>query len=93
VQWARRPELNHFRPPEDVRELFAETGFEELTWIDEIAPALRWYQERIAAMPDKPPRLGLHRVLGNDFGEMFRNQVRNLQERGISLAQAVFERP
>ena len=38
VPWARRPELNHLCPPEDVRELLEETGFEELTWIDETAP-------------------------------------------------------
>jgi hypothetical protein len=32
-------------------------------------------------------------VLGNDLGEMFRNQERNLEERGISIVYAVFERP
>jgi sarcosine/dimethylglycine N-methyltransferase len=93
VPWARRPELNHLCPPEDVRELLEETGFEELTWIDETAPALRWHQERLAAMPEKPPPLGLHLVLGDDLGEMFRNQVRNLEERRICIVQAVFERP
>jgi SAM-dependent methyltransferase len=93
VPWARRPELNHLCPPEDVRELLEETGFEELTWIDETAPALRWHQERLAALPEKPPPLGLHLVLGDDLGEMFRNQVRNHEERRISIVQAVFERP
>jgi len=28
VPWARCPELNHLRPPEDVRELLEATGFE-----------------------------------------------------------------
>jgi len=93
VPWARRPELNHLRPPKDVRELLEETGFAELNWIDETALALRWHQERLAAMPEKPSPLGLRLVLGDDLGEMFRNQVRNLEERRISIVQAVFERP
>jgi ubiquinone/menaquinone biosynthesis C-methylase UbiE len=93
VPWARRPELNHLCPLEDVRECLEETGFKELTWIDETAPTLRWYQERLAAMPAKPPPLGLHLVLGDDLGEMFRNQMRNLEERRISTIQAVFEPP
>ena len=44
-------------------------------------------------MPEKPPLLGLDLVLANDLGEMFRNQVRNLEERRICIVQAVFERP
>ena len=92
VPWAREPGLNHLRPPGEVRTLIEETGFQEISWIDESAPALRWYQKRLAAMPEKPPTLGLHLVLG-DPGEMLRNQVLNLEERRISIAQALFERP
>jgi len=44
-------------------------------------------------MPEKPPPLGLHLVLGDDLGEMFRNQVCNLEERRISIVQAVIKRP
>jgi hypothetical protein len=40
-----------------------------------------------------PPPLGLHLLLGPDFGEVFRNQVRNLEEHRISILQAVFEHP
>jgi hypothetical protein len=40
-----------------------------------------------------PPPLGLQLLLGPDFGEMFRNQVRNLEEHRISILKAVFERP
>jgi hypothetical protein len=32
-------------------------------------------------------------VLGDDLGEMFCNQVRNLEERRISIVQAVIKRP
>jgi len=39
------------------------------------------------------PPLGLPLLFGPDFGEMFRNQVRNLEEHRISILKAVFERP
>ncbi len=93
VPWAREPGLSHLRPPEEVRTLLKDTGFEELAWIDETAPALRWHQERLAATPARPPPLGLHLVFGDDFGELFRNQVLNLSENRIAVVQGLFERP
>jgi hypothetical protein len=39
------------------------------------------------------PPLGLPLLFGPNFGEMFRNQVRNLEEHRISILKAVFERP
>jgi SAM-dependent methyltransferase len=93
VPWARIPDLNHLLPPGEARALLAETGLEELAWIDETGPALRWYQERLAATPGEPPPLGPHLLYGDDFAEMLRNQVLNLREGRISIFQAVFERP
>jgi ubiquinone/menaquinone biosynthesis C-methylase UbiE len=93
VPWARDPGLSHLRPPEETRALLKDTGFEELAWIDETAPALRWHQERLAATPEGPPPLGLHLVFRHDFGEMFRNQVLNLSEEHIAVIQAAFEHP
>jgi hypothetical protein len=67
-------------------------GFEEVAWIDETAPTLRWHQERLAATPGRPPPLGLNLVFGDDFGQMFRNQVLNLSENRIAVIQAVLDR-
>ncbi|MDQ3913058.1 MAG: methyltransferase domain-containing protein [Actinomycetota bacterium] len=92
VPWARDPSLNHLLLPEEVRTLLKDTGFEELTWIDETTPALRWYQGRLPAKPGRPRPLGPHLVFGDDAAEMLRNQVRNLKERRISVVQAAFER-
>lgn len=93
VPWAREPRISFLRPPEETRALLEDTGFEELSWIDESASATEWFQDRLATPPSEgPPPLGLHLLLGSDFGEMFHNQVRNLQERRISIVQAVFER-
>jgi MPBQ/MSBQ methyltransferase len=93
VPWARDPDLSHLRPPEELRALLKDRGLEELAWIDETATALRWHKRRLAATPGGPPPLGLHLLFGDDFDEMLRNQVRNLREHRISLAQAAFERP
>ncbi len=76
-----------------LRALLKDTGFEELAWIDETAPALRWHQERLAAMPGGPLPLGPHLVFGDDFAEMLRNQGLNLRERRISIVQGAFEHP
>jgi ubiquinone/menaquinone biosynthesis C-methylase UbiE len=92
VPWARDPGLSYLRPPEEVRALLKDTGFEELAWIEETAPTLHWYQKRLATASSGPRPLGLHLVFGNDSGEMLRNQVRNLRERRISIVQAASER-
>ncbi|HSL00942.1 MAG TPA: methyltransferase domain-containing protein [Rubrobacteraceae bacterium] len=91
VPWAREPRLSHLQPPETVRSIISASGFRELLWIDETASATEWFQQRLPASGDPPP-LGLHLLLGPDFGQMFRNQVLNLQEGRISIIQAVFEK-
>ena len=39
-----------------------------------------------------PPALGTHLLLGADWQAMFRNSVRNLEERRTELFNAVLER-
>lgn len=93
VPWARDPSISHLQPPGTVRALISTLGFDELAWVDETPQAADWFRQRPPTMPPEgPPPLGLHLLLGPDFGEMFRNQVRNLQEGRISVIQAVFER-
>jgi ubiquinone/menaquinone biosynthesis C-methylase UbiE len=92
VPWAWGPSLSHLRPPEEVRTLLKDTGFAGLTWIDETAPALSWYQKRLAASPGRPLALGPDLVFGDDAAEMLRNQVRNLEEGRISIVKAVLKR-
>jgi ubiquinone/menaquinone biosynthesis C-methylase UbiE len=94
VPWAREPSISHLQPPETVRSLISFTGFNELAWMDETVSATGWFHQRLSATASEgPPPLGLHLLLGPDFGEMFRNQVLNLGESRISVIQAVFERP
>jgi MPBQ/MSBQ methyltransferase len=39
------------------------------------------------------PRLGFHLFLGPDFAQMFRNQIRNLEEGRVAVVEAVWVRP
>jgi ubiquinone/menaquinone biosynthesis C-methylase UbiE len=96
VPWAHGPEISFLRPPEEVRALIANVGFEESAWIDETTSAIRWFRERLAAADaasGELPPLGLHLVLGTNLGQMFRNLARNLQENRVVVVQGVFERP
>lgn len=93
VPWARDPSISHLQPPETVRALISATGLTELTWVDETASATQWFRQRLPATPPGDPPLGLHLLLGADFGEMFRNQALNLSENRIVVIQAVFEKP
>lgn len=92
VPWARTPEINHLLPPRTVRNLIAATSLKELAWVDETTPTTQWFQKRLAATGTPPPPLGLHLLLGDDFGEMLRNLTRNLEEDRVSVFQGVFER-
>jgi SAM-dependent methyltransferase len=92
VPWAREPSISHLRPPEAIRALIPAAGFRELAWLDETSSATEWFRQRLAAAPAGGPPLGLSLLLGADFPEMFRNQVRNLGEARIRVIQAVFER-
>jgi ubiquinone/menaquinone biosynthesis C-methylase UbiE len=93
VPWARDPAISFLRTPAAIRALLAETGFTEVAWEDVSTPSLAFFRDRLAAADqgDAPP-IGLHVLLGDDFGSMFRTVVRNLEEDRIAVIQAVFER-
>lgn len=93
VPWARAPEINHLLPPQAIRALLAKSGLTELAWIDDTASATQWFQKRLAATGTPPPPLGLHLLLGDDFGEMFRNLARNLKDDRVSVVHGTFEQP
>lgn len=93
VPWAREPSISHLQPPETARALISATSLTELAWTDETASATDWFQRRPRSTPPtNPPPLGLHLLLGADFGDMLRNQALNLNENRIVVIQAVFER-
>jgi len=94
VPWARDPAISFLRPPEEVRALLAATGFRELAWADVTEASLGFFRERLAALERGAlPPVGLHLLLGDDFGPMWANQARNLEEGRIVVVQGVLARP
>lgn len=93
VPWAPEPSISFLRAPEEIRALLGRLGFREQEWVDSSAQALDWFRERAAAAAELPSQqVGLPLLLGSAFGEMFRNQVRNLEEQRIIIVEAVFKR-
>ncbi len=94
VPWVRDPAISFLGSPEEMRALLAATGFRELAWADVTAASLGFFRERLAALDRGAlPPVGLHLLLGDDFGPMFANQARNLEEGRIVVIQGVFARP
>lgn len=92
VPWARHSAISHLSKPEELRAILAGIGFKELLWADETAMAVEWFRQKASTAESSQKHLGLHLLLGSDFTDMFRNQVRNLNEKRIAVVQAVFER-
>lgn len=94
VPWAHDQAISFLRPPQEVRALLVNIGFKEVTWLDTTASSVAWFRDRVAPQGGTAPApLGLHLLLGAEFADMFRNQVRNLEEQRVSVIQGVFERP
>jgi ubiquinone/menaquinone biosynthesis C-methylase UbiE len=93
VPWARDASLSFLRPATALRGLLRDLGFREVAWVDVSTPSLEWYRARLAApKAASAPPLGLHLLLGADFGPMFRNQILNLEEARIVVIKAVLDR-
>ena len=95
VPWAREPSASFLQPPETVRAVIRAAGFDELAWVDETDAARDWFRHRLAGAPAQSglPPLGIHLLIGADFGMRMRNILRNLDEERIAVIQAVFARP
>lgn len=90
VPWARTPEISFLATPDELRHCLEQTGFSIINWEDTTSAALEWFEGLAARFQQTgPPPLGFHLFLGPDFQLMARNQVRNLAEGRIVLAQVV----
>lgn len=90
VPWARLPETSFVATPDELRELLHQAGFRIVDWADTTDVA----RTRFASLTEKIrkeglPPLGFHVLLGADSEDMAQNQLRNLQEGRIVLAQIV----
>ena len=92
VPWAREASISHLEPPETIRQLLGDAPFRELAWQDQSMISRDWFRQRATAAPSAPAPLGLHLLLGPEFGRMFANVARNLEEDRIRVVMAVWER-
>ena len=94
VPWAGREKISFLRSQEEMRDLVAATGFKEMIWNDVTDSARAFWRKRLAPMAeDGPPPLGTHLLMGTDALQKAQNGVRNLEEKRITIVQAVLERP
>ena len=84
VPWAREPSISHLATPQEMRSLLNDAGFSILREDDSTEESQSWFEERAAQLAASgPPPLSFQIFLGEDFGAMTLNQVRNLTERRI----------
>jgi ubiquinone/menaquinone biosynthesis C-methylase UbiE len=94
VPWARDPSISFLQPPQRIREILEATGFQVRSWRDVTEEGRAWSQRRGESIRQKgSPILGIHVLLGPDFGTMARNLLRNLEENRVAITEAVVQRP
>lgn len=84
VPWAREPSISHLATPGEMRSMLATAGFEVVDEHDSSDRSLAWFEAVAAGSTagTRPP-VTFAVFLGDDFGEMARNQVRNLADHRI----------
>jgi ubiquinone/menaquinone biosynthesis C-methylase UbiE len=84
VPWAREPSISHLATPDDMPRLLTAAGFKIMSVADSTEEGLRWFEAMAERMKQgAAPPLTFRTFLGEDFVEMTRNMMRNLQERRI----------
>jgi SAM-dependent methyltransferase len=93
VPWAKEASISHLISPEELRTLLQAIGFQEISWEDKTSSAMDWLnQMKKRAETSGPPLIGLHTLVGNQWPELIKNVMRNLEEGRITVAQGVFKR-
>lgn len=84
VPWANDPSTSFLATTEDMRAMLPAAGFDVISEVDSSDESLAWFQEMRARIDrDGPPPVTFAAFLGDAFGQMAKNQVRNLAERRI----------
>ena len=90
VPWAADASIDFLVTQEETRRTIEAAGLRELEWTDVTEKSREWFRNMLAARRSgPPPPLGLH-LLVSDFPARAANVLRNLEERRITVAMAVF---
>ena len=93
VPWARNPSISYLATEAELRHLLETAGFEILSWRDTTKAGLDWFAAKSAELKKHgKPILGYHMLLGEDFPQMARNQLRSFRENRMTLLQVIARR-
>lgn len=92
VPWAREPSISHLATPDEMEALLTGAGFTIREVWDSTEQSQVWFEEKAAEIAKYgPAAVTFQLVLGDDFPQMARNQVRNLGERRIRTVSYICE--
>ena len=94
VPWAREPSISFLATEDELRHFLETTGFTIISWRDTTDVGLAWFAAKSAEIKKiGRPIVGYHILLGDDFPQMGRNQLRSFKEDRMTLLQAIARRP
>lgn len=94
VPWAEDPSTSSLVTPHEMRDLLSGAGFEIIAEADSSDESLEWFRRMRARIEqDGPPPVTFAAFLGDAFGTMAANQVKNLTERRIRTVMYTCRRP
>ncbi|CAB1064074.1 hypothetical protein D1BOALGB6SA_8865 [Olavius sp. associated proteobacterium Delta 1] len=94
VPWARDPSISFLTTEDEMRHFLEATGFNITSWRDTTDAGLAWFAAKSAQIKKQgKPIVGYHLLLGADFPQMARNQLRGFKENRMALLQVIAKRP
>jgi len=93
VPWADNSSIDFLTEQNETKYLIESVKFKINYWEDKSDISKNWFSDTVNKMKNREPSpLGLHLIMGKNADEKFHNMVRNLNERNITVAQAVVEK-
>ncbi len=93
VPWAEDSSISFLASVDTLKRTLERSGLDIRDWADKSQHSLEWFAAIVEKMKDSgPPPLGLHLLMGETARVKFQNQISNLQERRITVIQAVAEK-
>ena len=94
VPWARDPSISFLATDDELRHFLEMAGFSIMSWRDTTDVGLAWFAAKSAQIKRHgKPIVGYHILLGDDFRQMARNQLRSFNENRMALLQVIAKRP
>jgi SAM-dependent methyltransferase len=94
VPWARDSSISFLATEDELRRYLETAGFRIMSWRDTTETGLAWFAAKSAEKKKQGrPIVGYHLLLGDDFPQMGRNQLRSFNEKRMTLLQVIARRP